>query len=145
LTHPGNVAIAQRRRRQGCGKDVSDLVAETLAASPQPMSAYQVLDRLRGQGLRSPPTIYRALDRLIKEGRAHRLESLNAFVACAHGPHCQRAAFAICRQCGHVEEFSLESDLSCERRAEGRLFLIERAVIEMMGLCGSCRSTAPIQ
>jgi Fe2+ or Zn2+ uptake regulation protein len=50
------------------------------------MSAYDILDRLRGSGLRSPLQIYRALGPLTEQGLVHRLESLSAFVACAH-PH----------------------------------------------------------
>ena len=53
-------------------------------------------------GLRAPLQVYRALDKLVETGLVHRLESLNAFVACAH-KHCHddcASAFAICEKCG---------------------------------------------
>ena len=60
------------------------LVFETLQRADQPISAYTILDRLRDHGFRAPLQVYRALDKLVEAGLVHRLESLNAFVACAH-------------------------------------------------------------
>src|SRR3954470_20560978 len=84
------------------------LVLGTLEKAEGPLSAYTILDALRSDGLRAPLQVYRALDKLLAFGLVHRLESLNAFVACAH-PHCHASsmmAFAICEKCGSVEEFS---------------------------------------
>src|SRR5690606_7906836 len=86
-----------------------ELVLETLNSAESPLSAYDILDRLRGAGLRAPLQVYRALEKLIEQGLAHRLESLNAFVCCADsGGHAEASgttAFAICSQCGRVDEF----------------------------------------
>ena len=57
------------------------LVLDTLTGSGAPLSAYDILDRLRQEGLRAPLQVYRALDKLVERGLAHRLESLNALVA----------------------------------------------------------------
>ena len=73
------------------------LVMKTLTSADAPLSAYTILDRLRDDGLRAPLQVYRALDKLTTLGLVHRLESLNAFVACAH-PDCHEhalVAFAI--------------------------------------------------
>ena len=67
--------------------------------------------RLRPMGISAPPTVYRALGQLTARGLVHRLESLNAFVACAHPRHGEGTAFAICGDCGVVEEF-VDSDVS---------------------------------
>jgi Fur family zinc uptake transcriptional regulator len=49
------------------------------------MGAYEVLDGLREAGFGSqPPVAYRALDFLVANGFAHKIERLNAFIACAH-------------------------------------------------------------
>lgn len=117
------------------------LVFDALAGSDQPMSAYALLDRLRDHGLRAPVQIYRALDRLVEFGLAHRLESLNAFVACSH-PGCEetgQAVFAICDDCGKVAEFSVPdlnerlSDCATESH-----FIPSRATVEMHGTCQGC-------
>ncbi|MCC2112772.1 MAG: transcriptional repressor, partial [Hyphomicrobiales bacterium] len=84
------------------------LVHGVLSRADGPLSAYEILDRLREQGFRAPLQVYRALDKLIAFGLVHRLESLNAFVACSH-PECEAketTAFAICDKCGCVTEFA---------------------------------------
>lgn len=119
------------------------LVLTTLSGADAALSAYTILDRLRGEGLRAPLQVYRALDKLVDLGLAHRLESLNAFVACAH-PHCHRTglvAFAICETCGQVSEFSddvVRGRLEAWADAEG--FAPTRTVMEMRGQCRACRA-----
>lgn len=84
------------------------LVLDALASETGSAGAYALLDRLRAQGLRAPAQVYRALDKLIEYGLVHRLESLNAFIACDR-PHAHEhgvVAFAICDGCGSVDEFS---------------------------------------
>jgi Fur family zinc uptake transcriptional regulator len=84
------------------------LVFDVLSKAEGPLSAYTILDQLRDDGFRAPLQVYRALEKLLDYGLIHRLESLNAFVACAH-PQCHQqglVAFAICEKCGQVTEFS---------------------------------------
>ncbi len=59
------------------------LVFNALDGASGPLSAYDILDKLRADGFRAPLQVYRALDKLVEYGMVHRLESLNAFVACA--------------------------------------------------------------
>ena len=117
------------------------LVLDALAGSVGPLSAYSILDRLRGQGLRAPLQVYRALDKLIELGLVHRLESLNAFVACCQ-PGCEThgtTAFAICDQCGHVAEFANEEVTELlESWASGERFKLSKTTIELRGLCRTC-------
>ena len=58
----------------------------------------------RGESRLAPPTIYRALAALTDRGSVHRLESLNAFIACQHDRHRQASILSICNDCGGVEE-----------------------------------------
>lgn len=121
------------------------LVLGALNHSDGPLSAYDILDRLRGDGLRAPLQVYRALDKLVERGLAHRLESLNAFVACAD-EHCHRKgliAFAICEGCGKVDEFAdavIEERLSDWAGAKG--FKVERTTMEIRGKCELCLKAA---
>lgn len=117
------------------------LVFDALTAADAPLSAYGILDALRGDGLRAPLQVYRALDKLVETGLVHRLESINAFVACSH-PHDHRSriiAFAICGTCGQVSEFS---DEMVERRladwAGVHGFCPDKTVIEIRGTCSAC-------
>lgn len=121
-----------------------ELVLETLNEADAPLSAYDILDRLRTAGIRAPLQVYRALDRLMAHGLAHRLESLNAFVCCAdaaaHEGRAGTTAFAICSQCGRVDEFT---DAAVNARlgewAEQNGFTPERTTIELRGRCRACR------
>jgi Fur family transcriptional regulator, zinc uptake regulator len=117
------------------------LVLGTLEKAEGPLSAYTILDALRDDGLRAPLQVYRALDKLLDLGLVHRLESMNAFVACAH-PHDHSStmmAFAICERCGNVSEFS---DAVVQERLTGWTaandFTPSKTTIEIKGLCGAC-------
>lgn len=122
------------------------LVLDTLNHADAPLSAYDILDRLRAEGLRAPLQVYRALEKLIDQGLAHRLESLNAFVCCArsHGHGEAAIGFAICSGCGRVDEFADEvvaDRLAAWAAAQG--FEPEQTVVEMRGRCAACREKAP--
>ena len=121
------------------------LVLGKLEAAPGPLSAYTLLDLLRDDGFRAPLQVYRALDTLIKEGFVHRLESLNAFVACCepHDHSHRMTAFAICDRCGQVAEFSdhaVGEKLDEWIGASG--FAAKKAVIEFRGTCAKCLAEA---
>ena len=128
------------RRRRGRGEN-DEIVFTVLSRASRPLSAYELLGRLRTKGITAPPTVYRSLDRLIKDGRAHRLESLNAFVACAHPHHRASAIFAICRKCGTTVEISdakLAPQISDWAR---RLrFHAEESILEIRGECADCQA-----
>ena len=119
------------------------LVFDALNKAQAPLSAYSLLDQLRDDGFRAPLQVYRALEKLQQFGMVHRLESLNAFVACAH-PHDHRhglMAFAICDACGQVTEFSdeaIESRLGVWARDSG--FHAEKTTIEIRGNCAACHT-----
>ena len=120
-------------------------VLEKLEAASGPLSAYTLLDQLRDSGFRAPLQVYRALDILVKGGLVHRLESLNAFVACAepHDHDHSMIAFAICDNCGQVTEFSdhyVGHQLDDWVRSTG--FVPKKAVIEFRGTCAKCRAEA---
>jgi Fur family zinc uptake transcriptional regulator len=122
-----------------------DLVLQTLNAADIPLSAYDILDRLRSQGLRAPLQVYRALEKLIDAGLAHRLESLNAFVCCASADKHARtqgvAAFAICSKCRRVDEFAddvVEARLG--QWAVAHDFELTQTTIELRGICADCRA-----
>ncbi|ASY69195.1 Fur family transcriptional regulator [Sinorhizobium fredii] len=119
------------------------LVMGALTHAEGPMSAYTILDKLRDHGFRAPLQVYRALDKLLEYGLVHRLESLNAFVACSC-PHDHEhdhgvTAFTICEGCGQVTEFhdeAIEQRLSALVRAQS--FKTEKTTIEIRGHCKSC-------
>ena len=122
-------------------------VLEILAEAHAAMGAYDVLARLNAEGLGSqPPVAYRALSFLVEQGFAHRIERLNAFVACAHpGPELGAAhspVFLICRVCGTVAESEADLGSSLGAQAAQSGFRIEQTVVEAQGLCPDCQVAA---
>ncbi len=117
-----------------------DPIYGALRSADGPMTAYQVLDAVREQGITAPPTVYRALARLVDEGLAHRVESINAYVACTHSHHGDRAViFAICDNCGMVDEIEdAEAIDRLRAAADSEDFSVERMAIEVHGSCGNC-------
>ena len=116
------------------------VVYQALKKFDKPVTAYELIAETGRQGITAPPTVYRALERLIATGRAHRLESINAFIACAHDHHQGGSAlFMICRSCGDIAEME---DRTLARRldklAGQKAFSREHTAIEMRGLCNGC-------
>jgi Fur family zinc uptake transcriptional regulator len=119
------------------------LVFEALDRAEGPATAYELLELLRPAGISAPPTVYRALGQLTARGLVHRLESLNAFVACAHPRHGDGTAFAICNDCGLVEEFVDSGVGSALGALAGRRgFDLDHATIELHVTCAGCRDGA---
>jgi Fur family zinc uptake transcriptional regulator len=118
------------------------LVIETLLAADGPLSAYSILDQLRDHGFRAPPQVYRALEKLVGFGMVHRLESINAFLACRN-PSCAEhmtAAFTICDQCGKVAEFTDDKLTDyLETIAEKSNLMATKTTIEIRGICEGCQ------
>ncbi|HEY9039730.1 MAG TPA: transcriptional repressor [Roseovarius sp.] len=119
-------------------------VLEILLGDHTSLGAYDILDRLRRDGLNAqPPVAYRALDFLVKHGFAHRIERLNAFIACSHTNGKHTPAFLICRTCQRVVEAETDpaaGELGRAARQAG--FVIERTVREAEGLCPACAGSA---
>lgn len=106
-----------------------------IAGSKGPVKAYDLLDQLRPEfGSPKPPTVYRALDFLSGLGLIHRVEALNAYIACDHSQGGHIAEFFICDKCESLEERSANDHIDCVPNG----FKIRRSVIEHYGLCKNC-------
>lgn len=111
---------------------------EILLEAHEALGAYDVLARLDADGFGSkPPIAYRALSFLVEAGLAHRIERLNAFVACAMPGSDHDPAFLICNSCGTVAEGEAQDTLAPSAAAVG--FQIDRTVVEATGICPACQ------
>jgi Fur family transcriptional regulator, zinc uptake regulator len=115
-------------------------VLGALKTSDQPLSAYDILDRVRNSGIRAPMQVYRSLERLESLGMVHRIEALNAFVACSETAHGHKPGFVICRDCGMVKEFEDGRLGDIVNHAAGKGFAVEEISVEVLGHCGDCRT-----
>jgi Fur family zinc uptake transcriptional regulator len=115
-------------------------ILRVLRSAKSPMSAYAILGAVQNTRITAPTTVYRALSRLIADGAVHRLESLNAYVACSDLPHLHGSSvFAICRDCGHVDELA-EVDVVQRLHSDATQlgFQVEATTIELTGRCALC-------
>lgn len=114
-------------------------VLEILLESHTALGAYDILKRLTVDGFGDkPPVVYRALDFLVAQGLAHKIERLNAFVACMHPSEDHDPVFMICRDCRVVAETRVgRAELTGGADALG--FKIETTVVEAEGLCPKCQ------
>lgn len=117
-------------------------VLEILLEEHRAMGAYDILSVLSAEGIGSqPPVVYRALDFLVSNGFTHKIERLNAYLACTHPGEDHSPMFMICRACDTVAEATLPmADL--RRAADTTGFQVESTVIEIEGLCPACQKAA---
>ena len=115
-------------------------VLEILLTEHRALGAYDILEILSKKGFPAqPPVAYRALEFLTSHGLAHRIERLNAFVACMHPAEDHDPAFMICRDCRAVAETKAGDGPMAEDAAEIG-FKIETTVVEAEGLCPKCQA-----
>ncbi len=115
-----------------------------LAQSTKPLGAYDLLEQIQklSPKRQAPVVVYRALDFLLEAQLIHRLESRNAFIICPHRHINDEAiVFLICENCGRVDEAS--SDMvqqSLTELAKKRSFELRTRVLELVGLCLTCKA-----
>ncbi|MFK7745127.1 MAG: Fur family transcriptional regulator [Roseobacter sp.] len=114
---------------------------EILLIEHRALGAYDLLAHLAKDGLGSqPPVAYRALDFLVKAELAHKIEGLNAYIACTHSDESHTPAFLVCVSCKSVVETHTSPDFGqLGSFAHDVGFQIRRTVVEAQGLCPNCQ------
>ena len=118
------------------------IIFDLIDKSPEPMKAYSILFNVQKKGIKAPLQVYRALDKLVKMGKIHKIESRNAFIACQNSS-CQvskATAFSICEMCEKITEISsssLSKYLANFKDKDGMKY--SKYNLEFFGLCKKCR------
>ncbi|NBB64527.1 transcriptional repressor [Pseudomonas sp. ODNR1LW] len=120
-------------------------VLSLLLESGEPVKAYDLIARFGEDGQAAkPPTVYRALEFLERQGMAHRIASISAYVACSGstaggaGSQPHAAAFLICDCCGATREIEGPYQGAIDAAARSAGYAISRTTIEAHGLCQAC-------
>ena len=114
-------------------------VLELLLEQGHAVKAYDLIAAFGRDGAPAkPPTVYRALDFLERQGFAHRIESLNAYVACRQGPDSHAAAFLICDCCGDTREVEPVGADRLRELAGRSGYTVKVVTLEAHGLCAAC-------
>ncbi len=116
-------------------------VLELIWASHRPAPAYDLLAQLRDEKPNAqPPTVYRALDFLLQNRLAHKIQSHNAYVGCNQPQRRHIGQFLICDHCRRVAELddgALNKMLASTAAGAGLSAL--RPMVEISGQCAQCR------
>ena len=118
------------------------IILDIIEKANEPLKAYSILFNVQKKGIKAPLQVYRALEKLIKLGKIHKVESRNAFVACKNS-NCEiskATAFSICESCEKVDEISdksLSKYLSSYNDKKGMKF--KKFNLEFFGLCKKCK------
>ena len=117
-------------------------VLEILLEEHRAMGAYEILERLRAEGIGSqPPVAYRALEFLVKHGFAHRIERQNAFIACTHIAARHTPMFLICSSYDAILEIACpDAGGELDKAANRSGFAIKRTIREAEGVCRQCQA-----
>tara|TARA_B100001109_G_C18581439_1_gene343479 strand:+ start:132 stop:539 length:408 start_codon:yes stop_codon:yes gene_type:complete len=120
------------------------IVLDLIEKSRGPVKAYSILNNVQKKGIKAPPQVYRALEKLIKLGKIHKVESKNAFVACKNS-NCEitkATIFSICEICDKVTEIAnnkLSKFLNNFDDDTGMKY--KKYNLEFFGLCKKCKKT----
>ena len=120
------------------------IVLDLIEKSREPVKAYSILNNVQKKGIKAPPQVYRALEKLIQLGKIHKVESKNAFVACKNS-NCEitkATIFSICEICDKVTEIAnnkLSKFLNNFDDDTGMKY--KKYNLEFFGLCKKCKKT----
>ena len=107
--------------------------------SNTPLGADTILSQLAEQDKTwrlAPPTVYRGLEFLQKQGLVHRIASLNTFIGCNHPQYQHDCQFLICKLCDITLELNNQAvQISKLKEAEAAGFIAESARVQILGLC----------
>jgi Fur family zinc uptake transcriptional regulator len=117
-------------------------VLEIICQRHEPAKAYDILDQLGRDGRRSaPPTVYRALEFLFDAGLIHRIDSMNAYVVCAHPARQHSAQLLVCSRCEQVAEIEdAQIQAVLDQGASKHGFKVDPQTVEIRGRCSRCRT-----
>lgn len=125
--------------------DLRRQVFELVWAGHKPVKAYDLLSALSSQrsGV-APATVYRTLDFLQAQGLVHKLESLNAYLGCAHPEKDHQGHFLICESCEEVRELEFTYfNQSIDEIEKVQQFHVKHMTVELFGLCNKCQQDNP--
>lgn len=120
-------------------------VLSLILAHDEPVTAYQLLDRLREEmpGAQ-PPTVYRALEFLQRVGLIHRIDATNSYLPCAMEccgeHHDMPPQLLVCNRCGKATELALPEGVyeTLAESAQKAGFELGDKPLALNGVCEHC-------
>ena len=117
-------------------------ILQILLEQHRSIKAYELLEQIRATNPgAAPPTVYRALDFLVEQGLAHRLDATNAWTACHDADGAPHDLLVVCTECGVVAEVSdpsLTQQIASKVAQTG--FTLSAHETELRALCRHCHT-----
>jgi Fur family zinc uptake transcriptional regulator len=115
-------------------------VLSLLASYSEPMGAYQILESLSSRTEKlSPPTVYRAVEFWHEHGFIHRVESMNAYIACCEHNHHENFCIFICNECNTVVELNMQNFApTIASDINHKHLTVTSSTTEIYGQCNKC-------
>ena len=117
-------------------------VLSLLENSKEPLKAYTILFDIQKKGIKAPTQVYRALDKLIENGKVHKIESKNSYIACKNVNCSSKSStsFLICEECDIVLELEKNNSSSYFSKLTEKFdFKYSEHNLEIYGYCKSCK------
>ena len=117
-------------------------VLSILLTFKKPMGAYEILNVLSSDTRKiNPPTIYRAIEFWHQHGFVHKIESINAYIACCHHKYHKNFCIFICNKCHSAIELELKQlSTLISNIATKENLIISESITEMYGQCQRCQT-----
>lgn len=124
-------------------------ILQLLLESGTPLSAYELATRYSEQFEENIPamSVYRMLDFLVSETLAHKLQSTNKYIACAHitcDHQHEVPQFLICDNCHKVKEIGISKSIvaALDDSVKKAGYVLTQPQIELHCLCAECSRAA---
>lgn len=118
---------------------VEQIVYDLLTKENRPLSAYDILNFVKDDKIKSPTIVYRALKKLSSLYLVHRLEALNSYISCKNKCKSHQHHFFICEKCNDVfEDSNGKLNDAINNISKQHSFTVERSVVEIFGQCENC-------
>jgi Fur family zinc uptake transcriptional regulator len=105
--------------------------------------AYELLDHLRPTGINAIPTVYRALNGLMKKGLVRYITTTQTYITLSEVciEDDEERLFFVCSNCSHVSTVEAEDVVNeLQANAEAAGFTIRAKSMEIIGLCSACKA-----
>ncbi|HVK99756.1 MAG TPA: transcriptional repressor [Dongiaceae bacterium] len=124
-------------------------ILQLLLQSGTPLSAYELASQYHETLGETIPamSVYRMLDFLVEETLAHKLNSTNKYIACAHitcDHEHEVPQFLICDRCQSVKEIGISHTIinALDASVKKAGYVLTQPQIELHCLCKACANAA---
>jgi Fur family zinc uptake transcriptional regulator len=117
----------------------SQIVLSIISKSKKPLTAYLILEKFQHIKKVQPMAVYRALNKLIEDGKIHKSNQNKTFILCNHDhTEIHNPSIAICKSCGDTQELISNAFANIFSKLSLKNFDFKNFDLEVSTLCKKC-------